>query len=430
MSQPHSYNKIRRVLYAGVILFIFSLNSYSYCAEEKFNIILISVDCLRPDHLGCYGYNKDTSPNIDRLADEGIIFSNAITAASWTLPAQMSLFTSKYSTTHGVIADGLELDKSDIALAEILKGHGFITAGFVSGPFMDSYFGFGRGFDLYDDYTIHYDTTIASHRGISSPRLNEAVLNWLSQNYHSKFFIFIHYFDTHEEYIPPSPYKEMLSDPYDGEIRFVDEHIGVLLNKLKELGVFKNSLIILTADHGDEFMEHSMTGHRHSLFQEVIRIPLIFKLPLINSAKKKLEDYVSIIDIMPTILDISNIPLPDNLEGVSLYPLIYNGTKINRSEIYAELFYSRIGINQISVIEKRYKLIYYLDHPEMEKLFDLFKDPGEKNNLLRYKSKKFKHIESRLFKKIGPRIKNAYKLIELKEASPGPTRYDLSLIHI
>lgn len=426
--------RIKYLSYIGLLgIWILSGSCNNCFAElskdrEKFDIILISIDCLRPDHLGCYGYEKDTSPNIDNLAKEGIIFSKAISTSSWTLPAQISLFTSKYPLTHGVIGDGLSLGESDITLAEILKRNGFITAAFVGAPYMASDFGFNQGFDIYDDHTIYHESEDASHQDVTSPRLNEAVLNWLGENYHLNFFLFIHYWDTHYEYIPPPPYKENFENPYDGEIRFIDEHIGMLTKKLKEMGIFDNSLIILTADHGDEFMEHSDMGHRHSLYQEVIHIPFILKLPSAQSSNilnNRIDDYVSIIDIMPTIIDVSGIALPKKLEGLSLCPLIYGKSGISRPEIYAELFYSRIGIHQVSVIEERFKLIYYLDHPEREELFDLVRDPGEKDNLLKHESGEFRAVEERLFEKIEPRIKKAWGL--LKQTTVRPEEYKKEL---
>ncbi|MBI4228743.1 MAG: sulfatase-like hydrolase/transferase, partial [Deltaproteobacteria bacterium] len=227
--------------------------------DKNINVILISIDTLRADHLSCYGYGRTTSPNIDRLANEGIAFSNAFSVASWTLPAHISMLTSMYSEAHGVITDENSLDENRVTLAEILKDRGYATAAFVSGVYLHSRYGFDQGFDVYDESIIDN-----AERGgedlvqeVTSPSLNDSIQSWLKINNQKKFFLFLHYFDVHFDYIPPPPYDTMFGldykgkidgrnfynnpeinsemDPrdlkhvialYDGEIAFTDKYIG------------------------------------------------------------------------------------------------------------------------------------------------------------------------------------------------------------
>ncbi|MGH7792955.1 MAG: sulfatase-like hydrolase/transferase, partial [Thermodesulfobacteriota bacterium] len=265
--------------------------------NKDINVVFISIDTLRADHLGCYGYHRNTSPNIDRLAREGVIFSNAFSVSSWTLPAHISMFTSMYSTSHGVITGEDYLDDSRITLAEVLKREGYATAAFISGAYLrDPRYGFEQGFDLYDASIINEAASlkdvIKASQVITSPSLNKAAKSWLEKNYQKKFFLFLHYIDVHSDYIPPPPYDTMFDpdyrgpvdglnifklklkaemDPrdlfhiialYDGEIAFTDHHIGDLMLSLKELGVYDNTMIILTSDHGEEFFEHGQLGHK------------------------------------------------------------------------------------------------------------------------------------------------------------------------
>jgi arylsulfatase A-like enzyme len=379
--------------------------------DEYINVVFISVDTLRADHLGCYGYNRNTSPNIDRLASEGVLFSNAFSVSSWTLPAHISMFTSMYSTSHGVITGEDYLDDSRITLAEVLKKEGYATAAFISGAYLrDPRYGFEQGFDLYDASIINdaapLKDVMKASQVITSPSLNKAAKNWLEKNHRKKFFLFLHYIDVHSDYIPPPPYDTRF-DPdyrgpidglniqklklkpamnprdlfhvialYDGEIAFTDHYIGEMSLVLKELGVYDNTMIILTSDHGEEFFEHGQLGHKRSLYDEVLRVPLIFKFPYNWKANRKSNKLVSIIDIKPTILDYLGIERHQEMQGYSLLPLVNGGKRSGKP-----LVYSRFEHELVAVRSARSKLIHHLQLPEKE-LYDLVNDPGEKINLL------------------------------------------------
>lgn len=305
------------------------------------NVVLISLDTLRADHLGCYGYSRNTSPNIDRIARNGTIFKNAIAQAPWTAPSHISLFTSTYPIQHGVesYSNLRKLSRRFVTLAERLKESGYITAGFTGGAFMSGEIGFDRGFDVYND--------ISNKKG-DIKYSSGYVFDWLSQNYKEKFFLFIHCFDIHQ-YNPPEPYNklfcpnyqgkikpskelvfkindsyggffetlskedvEFIISLYDGAIAYVDSFIGKLVEKLKEHNIYDRTIIIITSDHGEAFNEHGKTGHGFILYDELIRIPLVMKGPGIPK-KMEIEQTVRQIDIMPTILELLDIHL--NNEG-------------------------------------------------------------------------------------------------------------------
>ncbi|HIE26324.1 TPA: hypothetical protein EYP66_03460 [Candidatus Poribacteria bacterium] len=446
MSEYENINRrdfLKRLVGLSAAPFLFFLSD-AMGQEQPPNVILISIDSLRADHLGCYRYPKTTSPNIDSLANEGVVFTNAISTTTWTLPAHISMLTSLYPEVHQVIHDGKKLSDRAVVCAEIMKEAGYLTAGFVSGPYLSSKFGYNQGFDLYDDYTINYSSNEASHHGITSPQIHRQVIKWLKQSYRSPFFLFIHYWDVHYDYAPPPPFDAMF-DPdytgtitgedyernerinpqmpkralehiialYDGEIAFTDSYIGKLMKHLKHLGVYDNTMIILTSDHGDEFFEHGHKCHRNNLFDETLRVPLIIKFPSgrggpasLNPLRRRLNQQVSIVDIVPTFLDYLGITPDSALDGQSLMPLIADAETLAHSKPYcfADLhgLMKCVRTNQFKYIHiarqqksrkkgmRRFSLHRLFDklkeHHDMrvgEKtlLFDLQYDPEERHNL-------------------------------------------------
>jgi len=276
-------------------------------AKKQPNIVFIVVDTLRADHVGCYGYGRQTTPTIDKVAVEGIRFEQVISSSSWTLPSVMSTFTSLPASLHGAEHYRAMLYPGIATLAEILKKQGYQTAGITSNPTTNAKYGFGKGFDFYDDYTIPMaieenlfdDFKNASDitQKPTSKLVNKAAFKWLEKKRKGKFFLFLVYLDPHADYLAPKPFatmfdpsykgtvngkgikylksdglkkadREHLKARYDGEVRFVDENIKKLLQKLTELKLDENTLLILMSDHGEEFWEHGGTHHGHSLYDE------------------------------------------------------------------------------------------------------------------------------------------------------------------
>ena len=360
--------------------------------EPHRNVLLIVVDTLRADHLSCYGYPRDTSPNLDRLAAEGWRYEHAVSPAPWTTPSLAAVFTSRYPTMLGiedvrsVVPDELTL------LPEALARHGLTTGAVVSHSFCGSEWGFDQGFDSFDEANVLGPT------GISSRGVTDAGIDFLDAHGDEPFFLWLHYFDPHNQYIPhqgfgapPDPgyrgrvdprtsfqrLKRMELDPaeigvvqryYDSEIAFTDHHVGRLLDHLEALGLTDRTAVIFTADHGEEFFDHGRLGHAHSLYDELVRVPLILKLP--GRAPRTVSETVGTLDLFPTVLDILGLPVIDGLYGRSL---LEGGERT----IFTET--SRHA-NLRAVVRGKRKLVRDLETGALT-LFDLRADPDEQDPL-------------------------------------------------
>jgi arylsulfatase A-like enzyme len=380
--------------------------------ERPYNVVLVSIDTLRHDHLGCYGYPRDTSPAIDRLAREGVLFETAVSSTTWTLPAHVALLTSLPDVVHGVLWDTDAIDGNRVTLTEILRDNGYRTGGVFTGPYLLPRFGFEQGFDSYIDATLYdkklagSDVLVASKRGRTTPGAMDKVEEWLEQEQDKPFFLFIHLFDAHPDFDPPAPYDTMFDpdytgkvsgkgvfhnehinksmDPrdldhlvalYDGEIRFVDDAgITRLVSALTERKLIKRTLIIITSDHGEEFFEHGEFGHRLNLYDTTLRIPLIIWRPGLVPSGTAVKEQVRIIDVMPTILDLLGLPLGGEELGQSLRPLMEGRGRVDARPAYAVLIGGSINLEALRA--DAYKLV--LNYKTKERaLYDLANDPGE-----------------------------------------------------
>lgn len=321
----------------GVVILVFACALSAQAAEGANpslpSVLLITVDTLRADHLTCYGYQFNTSPNIDRLANEGTRFDKAYTVVPLTGPAHLSLFTSKYPQEHGARRNGVSLAKgaAPVSFPRILRKHGYRNAAFISGwPLTKRLTHLDRWFHYYDEELPR------TYQLFNSSRYAEDVtpraLRWLRGRAGKKrpFFLWIHYFDPHEPYVFREAFRQRKAngDPtpaplpwtnaafeervrgYDSEIAYTDHHIGVLLSALDELKLRESTLVVLTADHGESLGEHDYVGHGRHLFENIIRIPLVVRLPGAVPAGRVISSPVSILDIGPTILDLTVEKLP------------------------------------------------------------------------------------------------------------------------
>ena len=381
------------------------------------NIILIVIDALRADALPCYGNKVVKAPNIDRVAAEGVVFKQAYTALPKTLPSSCSLLTGLYPRSHGVLELGIPLRENQATMAEVLKLKGYRTAGFVANYQLNKKIsGLKQGFDY---YLSEFPVTAKSRaiRGKFNPLaekradyLTDSIIQWLEENYNSKFFIWAHFQDPHAGYDPPSPYDKMYSkieeypgdfkinpqlihfharvkgknnfyyyiSRYYGEVSFCDEQIGRLLSFLHSVNLYKNTIIIIAADHGESQGEHGkfFCHKAHNLYQENIRIPLILSFPSAIKGGKEIEVPAINIDIMPTILKLLKIESASNLPGENLLAFI-NGEKKERKE---PILIQAAAAEGWALIKGRWKLIY---QPKLGifKLFDLIQDAKEKRDL-------------------------------------------------
>jgi arylsulfatase A-like enzyme len=380
------------------------------------NVLLISIDSLRADHLGCYGYRRETSPAIDRLAGEGIRFTQAMSPTSWTLPSHISLFSGRYTLSHGVATDLQRLPHAIPTLGETLHAAGYRTAGFVSGPYLAGHYGYDRGMETYEDLSARYEHRREARSAVVAPTITEMAERWLETHARERFFLFLHYFDVHYDYIPPPPYDTMFDpdyrgtvdgrnllknarvnarmDPrdlehvkalYDGEIRFTDGYVGKLLDTIERLGLRGRTMVLITADHGDEFFEHGSKGHQRTLYDEVLHVPLIVRLPNGAGAGRTVTDTVSLVDVMPTVLDALGVDGPAGMDGASLVPAMLGQHAEASREVYGE-FYNKLGLNvQVARRTTTTKVIQHFNrllHPSRAPIewYDLARDPTEQRS--------------------------------------------------
>lgn len=373
---------MKSIISAAAALFLFLATAFA----ARPNVVLITVDTLRADRLGCYGYRAAATPNIDRLAADGVLFLQAIAQSPTTIPSHASILTGTYPLWHGARDFGFALAPDNLTIAEALKGHGYNTAAFVGSLILDAHRGFGRGFDqgfdcYYDDFVFD-DSPRARWETIErrADRVVAEALRWIEAAKTKPFFVWLHIFDPHDPYDPPEPYRSAFArSPYDGEIAFSDAALGRLFEYLKAENLYSSALIILTSDHGEGLGEHKEPAHGLFLYDSTLHVPLIIKLPENRLAGTVYGGQVRSIDIFPTALQALELPRADGIQGVGLISHLMGKKKIDL-EAYAESFYPRhqFGWSELRALRSgRYK---YILAPRPE-LYDLRSDPRELNNL-------------------------------------------------
>ncbi len=373
--------------------------------EPGYNIILITVDTLRADHLGCYGYEKNTSPHIDAFAQDSIVFENAYSQGPSTVPALRAMMTGRVISNE---------DKNDIVsyyhdatfLAEVLSKKGYLTAGFtdhrgLGGTNEKGVFrarprlGFHKGFDSFKNFG-------KGRTGVTSHILTESALSWLSGNHEDKFFLWIHYFDPHFNYSPLPDYEglfgfsvgdrrrifngidikeirkiendlsqkevDALLSLYDSEIFYTDEHIGKVLHKVKDLGLQSSTVIVISADHGEEFKERTRIGHQRTVYNELIHVPLIIKMP--NQAPRRIKENIATRKLFDIL---SNV---DSDEA----------TEFSDDDVISRTYHHRgkqaeAEPDDFTIVSRNYNYVYNPGTGN-EELYDLDHDLAEKNNLV------------------------------------------------
>ncbi|MBL8899017.1 MAG: sulfatase [Planctomycetes bacterium] len=388
------------------------LAAYDGIATPRTNVLLISLDSTRRDMLSCYGHvpqfapNEKTTPNIDRLAAEGVKMEEAYSTTSWTLPSHMSLMTGQPELVHGVDLDPFKLGEATPTLAAILRRVGYYTAGHYSGPYLHARYGFDRGFDTYSaaygpdlaeanaerarlqseldaarqtgdaERQKELQATIGridrnldnlSHRDRSSQSVTDAAIASVERGLTAgrPWFVMAHYFDPHFDYVPPEELAKRFDPDYDGQmdssgfwttekvgrrkpdepdwgireqvcsardldhlkalyaadLHWTDSQVGRLLEHLRSKRLLENTLVVVVADHGDEFFEHGGLGHRHTLYEEQVRIPMVLRLPSSLPQGQAVKGLVSLTDVLPTVLELLDLPLPESLISRSFLAL-------------------------------------------------------------------------------------------------------------
>ena len=426
------------------------------------NVLFVSIDTLRADHLGCYGYERETSPRLDALAEEGVVFEEARSASPWTTPAHLSLMTSLYPEAHGVYAYPVpgELDSDVVTLAEALSAQGWATAGFTEGGYAKGATGLDHGFATFPSWPRDEETFVSHELEPSRLEENaERALSWLEEHATERFFLFFHTYEPHYEYRPPAKYVEALApglfsaeeraslaaaverwnrgEPlgsadkgvltrhylqgdlfgfelkrlrklskvladfrekewrdspgfaedlayvtalYDAEILFTDDVVGRLLDALERHGVLDETLVVVTSDHGEGLMDHDEMQHGFHLYEELLHVPLLLRLPGGAHAGARVSAPVRSIDVMPTVLDVLGLPLPIAAQGTSLLPLLEGGGLVAGG--FSEALTIQGGERDLLAYRRgRWKLVVDV-RDGAERLYDLDADPEERRDVL------------------------------------------------
>jgi arylsulfatase A-like enzyme len=367
-------------------------------------VLVISVDTLRRDHLSLYGYRRRTSPALDALAEEAVVFDDAVSTSSWTLPAHASLLTSLYPSAHGAVKLEQGLPPGLPSLQAALGNAGWFTQAMVTHLYLGAPYGFAEGFHR--------------HRLFSDMRakeLTDRAIGFLRARGDGDYFLFLHYYDPHWHYDPPPPFNRTF-DPgyqgratgvwwdfkketreslaprdlahvvalYDGEIRYTDSQLARIFAEMKKLGLFRSATIVLLSDHGEEFLDHGSWEHQKTLYEEQLRIPLLIKLPAGEGAGRRVRHQVRLIDVAPTLLEILGLPAPGSFQGRSLVDLVRGGTDFP-TEAWAETEHTVDGSHKLALrrgaARNKWILSYREHSPPGLELYRLGEDPGETRNL-------------------------------------------------
>lgn len=392
------------------------------CSKEPHhpNVLLVSIDMLRADHVGCYGYARPTTPALDRLAREGTRFDEHISSSSWTLPAHAGLFTSLPDALHGVTDTDRALAPDAHLLAERFQEAGYETAGFFAGPYLHPAFGFGQGFERYENCTSYaaeldgkpssawsMDPKVMreSHEDVTNPTVLSKFTSWFQGRSKKPFFAFVHLWDAHFDFVPPPPWNrrfdpeytgkvdgrgfffdetiapgmpkrdlEHLIALYDGEIGWTDEHVGRICALLQAASVLDDTIVVVTSDHGTEFFEHGRKGHRQTLYDEVLRVPFLLRYPGRVPAGAVVRAQTRSIDVGPTLLELAGLPAANDVLGESLVAALTPNSAFRPQRAVCEL--DSVGIHLRAVRTPKWKFIDRIQ-AGAPLFFDLAKDPGE-----------------------------------------------------
>jgi len=343
-------------------------------------IVVISIDTLRADHLPVYGYTHVRTPAIDALAADGVVFERAYSHAPQTLPAHAALLSGRLPFETGVRDNvGFTIKPGERMLPQLLRERGFTTGGVVSAYVLRKETGIGQGFDFFDGDMPSSSPELSIGQVQRDGAVSEAIAErWLDAQRSSRVFLFLHLYEPHKPYTPPARFSEFA--PYDGEIAYADEIVGRLVHYLKAHQLYDRSTIVLLSDHGEGLGDHGEQEHGLFVYDEVIHVPLIIKQAENLGAGRRVADVVQHVDLVPTILDYVKAPVPGNLRGRSLKPLLDGSGHLPEASVYSEALYARyhFGWSELTALtDGRYR---YIKAPQAE-LYDLTHDPHERDNL-------------------------------------------------
>jgi arylsulfatase A-like enzyme/Tfp pilus assembly protein PilF len=376
---------------------------WSQGGVEKPNVILLTLDTTRADHLACYGYPDVRTPHLDSLARRGVLFEQAAANSPLTLPAHCSILTGMYPTYHGVRINGnTALNEAQVTIAEVLSAQGYQCGAFIGAFVLDGRWGLKQGFQHYDD---QFDLDKHKHIDLGAIQrpgneVMDVALDWLEEQKRAPFFAWIHLYDPHTPYEPPEPYlseygPKGLTGLYDGEIAFMDEQIGRCLDWLENNGLDDNTILVLVGDHGEGLGSHGEGTHGYFIYDYAIHVPLIIVTPFEGLRGARVSSQVRIVDIFPTLLEMVAFTPPTETHGRSLLPLMFRPQKEEDGIAYAESMSPNIQFGWSSIHSLRTTQYKYIDTPKAE-LYDLTQDPDEQTNLLRQNPDIAREMKDRL----------------------------------
>src|SRR5207247_1777060 len=355
---------------------------------ERPNVILVTLDTTRADHLGCYGYAPAKTPNLDALARGGVLFTQASSVAPLTQPAHSSIMTGMYPTHHGVRVNGnAALGQEQRTIAEALSEKGYRTGAFIGAFVLDGRWGLNQGFQLYDD---QFNLEKYKHLDLASvqrpaDKVMDAALSWLEGQPSSPFLAWIHFYDAHSPYEPPEPFlsehrAEGPAGLYDGEIAFADQQLGRAVSWLQANGLDKKTVVIVMGDHGEGLGSHGEGTHGYFVYDYALHVPLLVATPFRELRGVRVDSQVSAVDVFPTVVALTGIEGPGNVQGRSLLPAMFHPRTDTTTYAYGESMTPSLqfGWSSLqSLRSSRYKLIK-APRPE---LYDLTADPAEETNI-------------------------------------------------
>jgi len=363
---------------------------------RRMNVVLITIDTLRADRLGCYGYREIDTSNLDRLAKKGVVFENAVAQAPLTAPSHASMMTGLYPTRHKVRdTGGFVLPSSYPTLATILQRNGWDTAAFVGAAVMKKRFGLNPGFTVYDDEMPNADPSQPSGEAAQRTAADtvDRAVRWLDGQSGKPFLLWVHLYDPHLPYSPPSPFREKYADrPYDGEVAYADQELGRLFDKITKKSPPENTIFAVLSDHGESFSEHGEYAHGVFLYDTTLRIPFLLAGPGVPPGFR-VKHQARTIDLLPTLLDLLGGKAPQDVQGVSLTPT-FRGREV-ATYSYSETLFPKLNLGWAELRAVRTGRWKYIRAPKPE-LYDLLQDPGETTNVADRYPIEVKQLEGQL----------------------------------
>jgi arylsulfatase A-like enzyme/cytochrome c-type biogenesis protein CcmH/NrfG len=405
-----------RFILVAVFLVYWSTGFYLSAGQDEAkpptNVVLVTIDTLRADHLRSYGYEAIKTPVISALADEGVLFENVIAQTPITLPSHASILTGTYPFYHGLQDVVGRLRDGVPTLAEWFKEQGYATGAVVGSSVLLAQWGLDRGFDFYEDNFPTQGIRQVDFSRVERPanRVIDLALSWLENNRDRPFFLWVHLYDPHDPYEPPEPFASQYREqPYDGEVEFIDSELGRFFEGLKKWGLYDDSLIVFTSDHGESLGEHKEKYHAYYIYDCSIRIPLIFRIPAHLSKGQlspgsRIPNQVRSVDIAPTVMQLLGKQVMEWIQGEGLVAMMAGKRPNIDLDAYAETHYPRIHFGWSPLFSYSTPEHKFIEAPITE-LYDLKQDPGEVQSIIEKESALANQLKSRMYelqKKYAP----------------------------